>query len=141
MRKLTVRQRDALEFIRSEVEARGVPPTCAEIAGRLGSPKSKASALCILDALMAAGYLRRRPNRARAIELLQDETYHRPDCDCDGCAETRYFEQLKLVHALQFSPPAALVPKLKGLRPVSELTKVYWLRGFPRSLRPRSAVG
>lgn len=133
------RHKDLLHFIRAEVEAKGIPPTFAEMQWFMGV-SSKSMVHQLLGELERLRLIRRTPHRRQAIELLPTDDYHAPDCDCDGCAETRYFEQLKLVHALQYSPPAALAPKLKGLRPVSELTKVYWLRGFPRSLRPRSAA-
>jgi SOS-response transcriptional repressor LexA len=133
------RHLDLLQFIRAELETKGVPPTFAEMQWFMGI-SSKSMVHQLLGELERLRLIRRTPHRRQAIELLPAKDYHRPDCPCEGCAETRYFEQLKLVHALQFSPPPALVPKLKGLRPVSELTKLYWLRGFPRSLRPRSAA-
>ena len=66
---LTHRQRRVLEVIRSSVETRGYPPSVREIGESVGlnSPSSVAHQL---KALEAKGYLRRDPNRPRAMEVL-----------------------------------------------------------------------
>lgn len=141
MMGLTHRQREALEFVRAHLEAYGFSPTVREIMAALGlGTNSTSRCMEILRALEEKGHVRRLQKRARGIELVQTEYYHARDCDCLGCADTRYFEQLKLFKALQVSPKSTLVPKLRGLKPVSELTKVYWLRGFPLSLKPRRSA-
>jgi SOS-response transcriptional repressor LexA len=99
---LKPRERQVLEFIRAQVKARGISPTYEEIAAAcFGSPKSKAAALYAVDALEAAGCLRRIPQRVRAIELLATEDCHRINCPCDACAEARYLADLNLVQALR----------------------------------------
>lgn len=66
---LTARQRRVLDTIRSAVERRGYPPSMREIGEAVGltSPSSVAHQL---ESLQRKGYLRRDPNRPRAIELI-----------------------------------------------------------------------
>jgi repressor LexA len=70
---LTVRQRRVLETIRDSIERRGYPPSMREIgeAAGLASPSSVSHQL---RALEAKGFLRRDPNRPRAIEVMSPET-------------------------------------------------------------------
>ena len=66
---LTVRQRRVLEVIRNSIARRGYPPSMREIGAAVGlvSPRSVAHQL---HALERKGYLRRDPNRPRAIEVV-----------------------------------------------------------------------
>ena len=66
---LTPRQRLVLETIRDAVERRGYPPSMREIGEAVGltSPSSVAHQLSSLE---RKGYLRRDPNRPRAIEVI-----------------------------------------------------------------------
>jgi repressor LexA len=66
---LTARQRLVLETIRDAVERRGYPPSMREIGEAVGltSPSSVAHQLASLE---RKGYLRRDPNRPRAIEVI-----------------------------------------------------------------------
>jgi repressor LexA len=65
---LTARQRRILEFIRSWVERYGYPPSVREIGEAVGlvSPSSVAYQLKELE---RKGYLRRDPNRPRAVDV------------------------------------------------------------------------
>ena len=69
---LTPRQRKVLEVIRSAVERRGYPPSMREIGEAVGltSPSSVAHQLATLE---RKGYIRRDPNRPRAIEVRSPE--------------------------------------------------------------------
>jgi repressor LexA len=69
---LTRRQHRVLEVIRHSVESRGYPPSVREIGEAVGlnSPSSVAHQLKVLE---AKGYLRRDPNRPRAMEVLDPE--------------------------------------------------------------------
>jgi repressor LexA len=69
---LTPRQRRVLEVIREAVTTRGYPPSMREIGDAVGltSPSSVAHQLATLE---RKGYLRRDPNRPRAIEVLDPE--------------------------------------------------------------------
>ncbi|GAA5032684.1 transcriptional repressor LexA [Terrabacter aeriphilus] len=69
---LTVRQRKVLEVIRNSVDRRGYPPSMREIGDAVGlaSPSSVSHQL---NALVAKGYLRRDPNRPRALEVVSPD--------------------------------------------------------------------
>ena len=69
---LTPRQRLVLETIRSSVERRGYPPSMREI-GELVGLTSPSSVKHQLMALERKGYLRRDPNRPRAIEVMHPD--------------------------------------------------------------------
>lgn len=66
---LTARQRRVLDVILDSVAVRGYPPSVREIGEAVGlnSPSSVAHQLKVLE---ARGYLRRDPNRPRAMEVL-----------------------------------------------------------------------
>lgn len=74
---LTARQRKVLEVIRTAVATRGYPPSLREI-GQLVGLTSPSSVAHQLSSLERKGYLRRDPNRPRAIEVLS------PDADADA---------------------------------------------------------
>ncbi len=70
--RLTPRQRRVLDTIRESVESRGYPPTMREIGEAVGlaSPSSVKHQLTTLE---RKGYLRRDPNRPRAIEVVDPD--------------------------------------------------------------------
>ncbi|MFI6866857.1 transcriptional repressor LexA [Nocardia sp. NPDC050406] len=71
---LTVRQRKVLEVIRTSVSDRGYPPSIREIGDAVGLT-STSSVAHQLRALERKGYLRRDPNRPRAVDVRGlDET-------------------------------------------------------------------
>ena len=71
---LTARQRDVLETIRDSIDSRGYAPSMREIGLSVGLT-SPSSVKHQLTALERKGYLRRDPNRPRAMELVhQDDT-------------------------------------------------------------------
>ncbi len=74
---LTPRQRRVLAHIRDSVESRGYPPSMREIGVAVGltSTSSVAHQLRVLE---NKGFLRRDPNRPRAVEVLIPETASRP---------------------------------------------------------------
>jgi repressor LexA len=69
---LTVRQRRVLEVIRDSVDRRGYPPSMREIGDAVGLASSS-SVSHQLNALVAKGYLRRDPNRPRALEIVSPD--------------------------------------------------------------------
>lgn len=66
---LTPRQRRILEFIQQTVSARGYPPSIREMGDAVGlaSPSSVSHQLRMLE---SKGFLRRDPNRPRALEVI-----------------------------------------------------------------------
>ena len=84
---LTGRQRLVLETIRDAVERRGYPPSMREIGEAVGltSPSSVAHQLATLE---RKGFLRRDPNRPRAIEVIMPgEPKAREELDTTGSGD------------------------------------------------------
>ena len=81
---LTPRQRRVLEVIRAAVERRGYPPSVREIGESVGLT-STSSVAHQLKVLQNKGFLRRDPNRPRAVEvLLPSDPSTEPDVTEDG---------------------------------------------------------
>jgi repressor LexA len=74
---LTARQRAILEAIRDSVERRGYPPSIREICDAAGLA-STSSVAHQLRALERKGYLRRDPNRPRAVDVRLAESVGDP---------------------------------------------------------------
>jgi len=69
--KLTARQREIFDFIRSKIFERGYGPTVRETADRFGI-RSPNGVMCHLRALEKKEIIRREPNMSRAIQLVDD---------------------------------------------------------------------
>jgi repressor LexA len=74
---LTERQRTILEVIRSSVTTRGYPPSIREIGDAVGLT-STSSVAHQLRTLERKGYLRRDPNRPRAVDVRTPEELATP---------------------------------------------------------------
>ena len=70
--KISAKQREILEYIRSVTLAKGYPPAVREICQAVNL-KSTASVHSHLEALEANGYIRRDPTKPRAIEIVDEE--------------------------------------------------------------------
>lgn len=71
LKPLTDKQLAILEFISRSVESRGYPPSMREIGDAVGL-SSLSSVTHQLSRLELAGYLRRDPNRPRALEVIHE---------------------------------------------------------------------
>jgi repressor LexA len=71
--RLTARQREIYDFIRTKIESRGYGPTVREI-GEAFDIRSPNGVMCHLKALETKGLIHRDPRHARAIQLAD----HRP---------------------------------------------------------------
>ena len=67
---LTAKQRELLTFIEGRIEADGISPSFDEMKDALGL-KSKSGVHRLVKALEERGFIRRLPNRARALEVMQ----------------------------------------------------------------------
>lgn len=67
---LTPTQKKVLDFIRSNIAQHGVAPSYEEMAAAAGK-KSKSGIHRIMVALADRGYIKRIPNSARAIMVLE----------------------------------------------------------------------
>lgn len=72
MAGLNERQRDILEFISSQVKAKGYPPSVREIGLAVGL-KSSSTVHSHLAKLEELGFIRRDPTKPRAIEILNGD--------------------------------------------------------------------
>jgi repressor LexA len=101
---LTPRQRRVLEFIRESIEQRGYPPSIREIGQSVGLTSSS-SVAHQLKTLESKGFLRRDPNRPRALEVfLPDVLAARRSI---GSAQDFGFDETDIGNA---RPDAAYVP-------------------------------
>ncbi|SKC73234.1 transcriptional repressor LexA [Maledivibacter halophilus] len=75
---LTKKQSRILEFIRSEVNSKGYPPSVREICQAVGL-KSTSTVHGHLGRLEKKGYIRRDPTKPRAIEVLDSSSEIIPD--------------------------------------------------------------
>ena len=69
--KLSDKQREILEYIKSQILERGFPPAVREICEAVNL-KSTSSVHSHLETLEKNGYIRRDPTKPRAIEILDD---------------------------------------------------------------------
>ena len=69
--KITAKQKEILEFIKSEILKKGYPPAVREICEAV-SLKSTSSVHSHLETLEKNGYIRRDPTKPRAIEIMDD---------------------------------------------------------------------
>ena len=67
---LTAKQHELLHFIQERLDANGISPSFEEMKEALGL-KSKSGIHRLISALEERGFLRRLPNRARALEVLK----------------------------------------------------------------------
>lgn len=67
---LTKKQRDLLLFIHDRLQVEGIPPSFDEMKDAL-ELKSKSGIHRLITALEERGFIRRLPNRARALEILR----------------------------------------------------------------------
>jgi repressor LexA len=109
--ELPVRQREVLEVIRTWVERFGYPPSVREIGEAVGLT-STSSVAYQLRALEQKGYLRRDPNRPRAIGVLPPDAIPvpaEPDVAATLVADSADDDTIA---ATDTTPRAAYVPVL-----------------------------
>ncbi len=69
--KISAKQQEILEYIKSEILAKGYPPAVREICEAVHL-KSTSSVHAHLETLEKNGYIRRDPKKPRAIEIVDD---------------------------------------------------------------------
>ena len=72
--KITEKQKQILEYIKSEIMSKGYPPSVRDICQAV-SLKSTSSVHSHLETLEKNGYIRRDPTKPRTIEIL-DESFN-----------------------------------------------------------------
>ena len=117
MDKLTKRQEDALNFIKTYMVSHGYPPTVREIADAIGV-SSPATVQAHLEGLAEKGYIKKGSNKNRTIELMVKNEYETKN---DEVIEVPLLGKITAgnpIEAIQnpneyFSLPSYLVPKNK----------------------------
>ena len=71
LEKISDKQKEILEFIKSEILNRGYPPSVRDICEGVHL-KSTSSVHAHLETLERKGYIRRDPAKNRAIEIIDD---------------------------------------------------------------------
>lgn len=70
--KITAKQQEILEYIKSEILNKGYPPAVREICEAVHL-KSTSSVHSHLETLVKNGFIRRDPTKPRAIEIIDDD--------------------------------------------------------------------
>ena len=70
--KITAKQQEILEYIKSEILNKGYPPAVREICEAVHL-KSTSSVHSHLETLEKNGFIRRDPTKPRAIEIIDDD--------------------------------------------------------------------
>ena len=110
---LTRKQMELLDFIKTRVEADGVPPSFDEMKDALDL-KSKSGIHRLITALEERGFIRRLAHRARALEIVKlPEAMERPGFTPPTAAQTAFAPKL-----IQGSKPPAPPPQPAGAIPV-----------------------
>ena len=117
MEKLTKRQEDALNYIKSYIVSHGYPPTVREIATAIGV-SSPATVQAHLDCLANKGYIKKGNNKNRTIELMVDNEYIVKNEDVVEVPLLGKITAGNPIEAIEnpneyFSLPAYLIPKDK----------------------------
>jgi hypothetical protein len=119
-RSYSARQAACFTFIKARIDETNVPPTLQEIADHLDL-RSKSGIHRLVAALEARGLIRRLPNRARAIEVLDPKNgdlWFLPSMSWIGLRSLRKLAPSRLKRLLLKSswigpagnPSAAIVP-------------------------------
>lgn len=69
--KISVKQKEILDYIKSQITCKGYPPAVREICEAV-KLKSTSSVHSHLETLEKNGYIRRDPTKPRAIEIIDD---------------------------------------------------------------------
>ena len=117
MEKLTRRQEDALNFIKSYIVSHGYPPTVREIATSIGV-SSPATVQAHLDSLANKGYIKKGSNKNRTIELMVENEFIPKNEDVVEVPLLGKITAGNPIEAIEnpnefFSLPAYLIPKDK----------------------------
>lgn len=105
--KLTQKQQEVLDFIKSEVRKRGYPPSVRDICEAVHL-KSTSSVHAHLATLEKFGYIHRDPSKPRAIEIEDDSFY----------AMRRELVQIPLVGTVAAGQPLLATENIESYFPI-----------------------
>ncbi|MDI6711805.1 MAG: transcriptional repressor LexA [Anaerosomatales bacterium] len=124
--RLTRRQEQILDFIRSEIHRKGYPPSVREIGEAVGL-SSSSTVHAHLAALERNGYIRRDPTKPRALEVLDFR-------DTERGVDPRAVTAVPLVGAVAAGQPILAAENIEATLPLpaefaGESTFVLRVRG------------
>ena len=128
---LTARQRKVLEFLHEEIATRGYPPSMREIGAAVGltSTSSVAHQLRTLEAL---GYVKRDPNRPRALEIfLPDVMAARRSM---GSASESTYDETGIGDVMPAAVNVPMVGRIAAGGPILATEQVEEIFPLPKSL-------
>ena len=114
---LSEKQRAILEFISRSVESRGYPPSMREIGDAVGLA-SLSSVTHQLGNLELGGYIRRDPNRPRALEVLVELAESRSAREAENGPETGEARLVPLVGRIAAGIPITAEQQVEELVPL-----------------------
>ncbi|AXT85170.1 repressor LexA [Aeromicrobium sp. A1-2] len=128
---LTARQRKVLEFLRDEIETRGYPPSMREIGAAVGLT-STSSVAHQLRALEALGYVKRDPNRPRALEIFLPDVMAARRSMSSSPEST--FDETGIGDAMPIATNVPLVGRIAAGGPILAEERVEEIFPLPKSL-------
>jgi len=132
---LNLRAVVTLEILQAHFRDHGVLPPQHKVALYLGlSPSSTDIVRAAYASLEGAGLIRRVGAGWDRIKLVEPEDQDAADYARRANSDGRRAQYLQIVQGLQVAAPDRLLPKLRGLKPLKQRTRVFWRDGFPPSL-------
>ena len=130
---LTARQRKVLEFLRDEIEKRGYPPSMREIGAAVGltSTSSVAHQLRTLEGL---GYVKRDPNRPRALEIFLPDVMAALRSPSAAVEAETPFDETGMNDAAPTATNVPLVGRIAAGGPILAEERVEEIFPMPKSL-------
>lgn len=117
MKPLSEKQQAILEYICHSVESRGYPPSMREIGDAVGL-SSLSSVTHQLSRLELGGYIRRDPNRPRALEILIDVTSERETLDPETALRPEEATYVPLVGQIAAGVPITADQQVEEIVPL-----------------------
>lgn len=114
---LTPKQQAILEFIAQSVELRGYPPSMREIGDAVGL-SSLSSVTHQLSRLELAGFIRRDPNRPRALEILLELPNTEPATRAESAPELEEATYVPLVGQIAAGIPITAEQQVEEMIPL-----------------------
>ncbi len=122
--RITAKQQEILNFMKSQIMAKGYPPSVREICEAVNL-KSTSSVHAHLETLEKNGFIRRDPAKPRAIEIMDDDFYHNmreavnPSVDNTGIdTNTRELVNVPMVGTVAAGQPLLAVENVTDYFPI-----------------------
>jgi repressor LexA len=130
---LTLRQRRILEVIKATVDSRGYPPSIREMGDAVGLASSS-SVAHQLKVLQIKGFLRRDPNRPRALEVLLPETRATEHAPTPATGAEQGFDETGIGDAYPAPVHVPVVGRIAAGGPILAEERIEDVFALPRQL-------